>query len=244
MTKPVLINARVVFKASCSAILLLVAIHGLVVSCWTWGSCGVATPFAMNFGGLFDLNQEMNVPTWFSVTQLGAVTATLWCISCAAKARGQRPLPWNGLVVLFLYLSIDEMTDIHGLWGSAYLGQPIAAPVVNGFAWLVPAGVVVAVVVAIYLRWVLSLPSVTRNLFILAGAVFVTGGLGFELVGKEVADATFFNPAYILASTLEEMLEMLGVAIMLYAAINHLQMMGVTLAFTKTPAKGKPAGRL
>lgn len=222
MPRPVTLSPKSVLIGALAAILAFVLVHVLVVTCWTFGQCGPATAFAMNFGGLFDLNQEMNLPTCYSVLQLGAVALALRLTACMERENGRRALPWNGLVALFLYMAADEMTDVHGLWGSVYLGQPIAAPVVDGFAWIVPALIVVGVTTAIYLPWVWQLPRRTRALFVLAGSVFVTGGVGMEAVGERVADASFFNPAYLVASTAEETLEMLGVAIMLYAVLAYM----------------------
>jgi hypothetical protein len=88
-----------------------------------------------------------------------------------------------------------------------------------------PGAVVVAAVGLVALRWALSLPEQTRNAFIIAGIVYVAGGLGFELIGSQVADETFLNPAYLLASGLEETLEMCGVVIMLVGVVMHLQAM-------------------
>ena len=88
---------------------------------------------------------------------------------------------------------------------------------------MIPGAVIILIVVAYFIRWVLSLHPRTRNLFFIAGATYVLGGLGLETIGAFIADSTFLNPEYIFVSTSEEVLEMLGVLIMLYAVLLELE---------------------
>jgi hypothetical protein len=49
-----------------------------------------------------------------------------------------------------------------------------------GYAWLVPAVVVTATVTACYVRFLAALPRQTRLRFLVAGATYLAGVVGFE----------------------------------------------------------------
>ena len=65
----------------------LVAAHSLVQVCWKTQACGPATRLINEFGYLFDLAKESNVPSWFSVVQLFAVAIALSLVAFAERAR-------------------------------------------------------------------------------------------------------------------------------------------------------------
>ncbi|MGL5010394.1 MAG: hypothetical protein ACRC6I_10960 [Paracoccaceae bacterium] len=205
-----------------TAVLVLVALHAFVMTCWSGAYCSMVQGPVDTFGYLFDLSREKNVPAWFSVVLLMLVAvgaAVIWAV------QGARP--WFWLAVLFTYMSLDEATDLHGLWPMAFDLYGVTDSQFSRFMWVVPGAVFVFVIAALFLRWVLSLPRRTMWYFVVAGAVFVTGGIGFEVVGSLVARADYFNPAYLVASTLEEALEMAGVVIMLMGLAAHAETIGL-----------------
>ncbi len=132
--------------------------------------------------------------------------------------------------MIFLYMSMDEATDAHGLWRTGFTDYVIPGTNHASFAWIIPGLVIVCAVGLVYLRWLFSLPRRTAILFFVAGVVFVTGALVFEGIGAFLADATFFNPSYLVASTIEESLEIYGILIMLYAVLDYLDSQGVQIA--------------
>jgi hypothetical protein len=207
------------------AVLFLVVMHGVVTVCYLDYVCVAPPQFVYDFGYLFDMNKELNVPSWFSSSLLLASGLLLLLVGLNARRSGLPGLPWVLMTVLFFYMSMDESTDLHGFWGRVVDAEALMGKGKAGFAWVLPGAVVVAAVGLVALRWALSLPEQTRNAFIIAGIVYVAGGLGFELIGSQVADETFLNPAYLLASGLEETLEMCGVVIMLVGVVMHLQAM-------------------
>lgn len=207
-----------------AAILVLLALHAFVMTCWSGPYCTTVQRPVDNFGYLFDLSRENNLPAWFSVVLLMLVAVGA-AILGAATQTGRRP--WYWLAVLFTYMSLDEATDLHGLWPMVFDLYAITDSPYGLFLWVVPGAVLVVVIAALFLRWVLALPRRTRAYFVVAGAVFVTGGIGFEVVGSLVADPTFFNPAYLVASTLEEVLEMAGVVIMLMGLAVQAEIIGL-----------------
>ena len=200
----------------------LTVIHAGVQICWKTQSCGPATSPINQFGYLFDLNSEASFPNWFSTVQLFAVAVCLGFQAAIERVRGAASLAWWGLAAIFVVLSFDEAVDLHGL-----LRDITGSPIIPGtksmwFNWVVQGSVIFVAVAAVYVRWVLALPSKTRNFFILAGAVYTFGALGLEMVGGIVVDDTFLNATYLYVSTAEEVMEMTGILIMLYAVLQHL----------------------
>jgi hypothetical protein len=207
------------------AVAVFVLLHGIVIACYIQIACLAPQRIINDFGYLVDMNRETNIPAWFSSGLLLCVALMLLLITLNARRLGDRNLPWALMALLFAYLSMDEATDLHGLWAGLVDAEVLMGKAKAGFAWMVPGVVIVAIVALMAVQWVWHLPRRTRNMFILAGIVFVTGGLGFEFLGSRVVDETFYNPAYLVASTIEETLEMCGVIIMLVGVLEYLQAM-------------------
>jgi hypothetical protein len=74
------------------------------------------------------------------------------------------------------------------------------------------------------LPFLAALPAPTRGLFIVAGAVYVGGAVGMELVEGYVVEDYHGteNLAFIVASTVEEGLEMVGIVIFIRALMGYL----------------------
>lgn len=220
LTEPgVVIAPRFILVILTGIILFLAGMHVLVYLCWYRDICGSARGFHMTYGYLFDMGAEMNVPTWFSTVQLSLVALILLAASFAAS--GGR-WGWRLLSVLFLYLSFDEASDMHGFWASRAGGIQVS-DAADGFNWIIPGVVVVATIALAFLPWFLRLPRRTRILFATAATIYVGGGLVFEGLGGLTADEDFSDPLYLLISTIEETLEMFGISVMLYAVIDHLR---------------------
>jgi len=216
----------------------LVFVHSLVLVCWKTQACGPAMFTINQFGYLFDLSREGNIPTWFSVVQLFSVAIALLFLTLTERARGSPVGAWWGLVAIFSYLSLDEATDMHGLWDSGMKDYVIQGMSHSQFTWIIPGAIVVFIVAGLYLKWLWMLPKRTRNLIILAGIVYVSGALVLEGVGGLLADSTFFNTSYLLVSTAEEVLEMYGILIMLYAVLRHLDDRAVRLTIVSSAPAG------
>lgn len=170
----------------------------------------------------FNFNVERNIPTLYSSFTFIIVSILLLFIASTHKRMGSSYLPWSGLAVVFLFLSIDEIVSIH---------ERFTVPVrgllnTSGFlfyAWVIPYGIALVVFVIIHLKFLMSLPKKIRILFIVSGAIFVTGAIGFEMLGGRHHDLYGDEDLiYSLLYTGEEFLEMLGIAIMIYALLLYI----------------------
>ena len=120
-------------------------------------------------------------------------------------------------------LSLDEIASIH---------ERTSVPIRNAldlsgafyFAWVVPAAILLLVFAILYLRFVLALPRRSRWLFVVAGAIFVSGALGVEMIGSAYASAHGRNDlVYALIASGEEVLEMIGLATFIYALTDYIR---------------------
>ena len=181
---------------------------------------------------LFTLNQETNLPTWFSALLLLAAAVLLLLIASLERARAARfTRHWFGLAVIFFYLATDEAAEIHGLFN--VVGAAIGSS--SGlfyWPWVTVALGLVLVVTLAYLRFVADLPPKARWLFVGAGALYVFGAVGMEMLGSLYTETYGEEPfAYALLFTLEETLEMSGVVLLIYALLDYLQAAGATLTW-------------
>ena len=172
----------------------------------------------------FYVDNEPSAPTWYSSAALGLVGVLLALIAAARMQTSDvYRWHWATLSLLFFGLSMDEIAMIHELpidplremfgWGGVLY-----------FGWVVPGAVLVALVAIIYRKFLLSLPRRTQRLFVLAGLIFVGGAIGVEMVSGVQADQHGEeNLAYALIVTLEELMEMLGVIVLIRALLEYIE---------------------
>lgn len=169
----------------------------------------------------FDFNRELSVPTWYSSSLL-FIGGTLFAVIAIAKVRDKYALHWRGLAILFLYLSIDEASSLHELTISP-LRNLLKLDGFLYYSWVVIAIPVVFILCLIYLKFFTALPQQTRRLWILSIGLYVAGGIGVELIGGYVAnlqDVSFL--VEFITTTTEEVLEMLGVNILIYTLLTYI----------------------
>jgi hypothetical protein len=172
----------------------------------------------------FDLDIEHNIPSWFASAALLAAAVLLGAIARAAWRQWARfRWHWTALAAMFVCLSIDEATSLHEMV-MAILHARFDFNGLFFFAWVVPAAIAVAIVGVVYARFLVHLPLRTRQLFVIAATIYVGAALGLEAVGGAVVEVHGFESVrYSLLMLLEEVLELLGIAVFLYALLDHLR---------------------
>lgn len=172
------------------------------------------------------LDNEINLPTFFSALLLLVAAITLLCIGILEKSYRF----WRWLSALFLYLAMDELLMIHDSWGfyARFLRLPS-----NGlftFAWIYP-GLLLVLATWLFLRKSLArLPSHTFQRFLLAGTVYIGGAIGIEFITGlygSLKQLSYYELAttgpYLFLSDLEEGLEMLGILLFIQALFLYLK---------------------
>ena len=171
----------------------------------------------------FNFDREYNLPSLYSALALGFSSYILAIITIIKKSRKSKyARHWKALTFIFLFLAVDELCSIHEL-SIPLLRGAINAHGLLYFTWVVPAFFLLIIFLLVFRKFIQSLPIKTKILFLLAGFVYVTGALGMELIGGHIADSYGYNTLYGFASSIEEILEMLGVVIFIHGLLFYIQ---------------------
>lgn len=172
---------------------------------------------------LLNVDGEGNVPTWLTINLL--LVAALLCVGIAAvhfREHSRWRWHWTVLGTTFAYLSLDELAALHER-AIPVMAQVVEARGVLTYAWVVLAAPLVLVFALAYLPFLRALPRRVAAWLVLSGAVLVTGALGMELVGGWVVSEGDGDrsAAYIWITSIEELLEMGGLLVCLYALMQY-----------------------
>ncbi|MBK19056.1 MAG: hypothetical protein CMM52_09520 [Rhodospirillaceae bacterium] len=160
----------------------------------------------------FDVDLEKNFATWFSTFILFYCSALLFLIAKRkSEIDDQWTRAWYGLSAGFLYMSCDEIAELHETVNSF-----------TTFSWVIPAAIVSLIMGLIYLRFLLHLRPLFRNLFLLSAAIFLGGALGVEYATNMYEENGLLNTlAYNLWTPVEEGMEMGGVILFIYTLLRY-----------------------
>jgi hypothetical protein len=201
------------------------------ISIYVFGHAGL-----LGLVGLFDLDQEANLPSWYSASVLLICSAVLGLITAAKRHAGDRyTRHWAVLALGFLYMSADEEAGLHEIIGplfagvghwltqhvSGYFNYLSAYPV---YTWVLPATAAAAVIFVSYVRFLLDLPRRTSVRFVLSGMIFLGGAMGVEIL--EARHTLYYgqhDPVYGAMVLIEETMEMAGIALFLVSLIQYAQ---------------------
>ena len=161
---------------------------------------------------LFELDEENNLPTWFSSYLLLNNALVLWLIA-ASKSDAYR-IYWIVLAIGFVVLSIDEVAGLHETFNTAIDTN-----------WAIFGGLIVLGVGVCMIPFLLSLPFRLALWFIISGSIFIGGVIGVELLSEDLNEETM---TYAYASALEEGMEMLGALLFLFVNLKEMKNNGET----------------
>lgn len=186
------------------------------------------------FSAATNLVGEFNIPATYNALLLLLVSLVLWWIGRLSAGQTYPPARvWTVLSGLAFYLTLDEYFTLH----ERLIGPLRRLLHLNGYlyyAWVVPYGLL-ALLLAISLgRFLLRLPSRTRNGMVLAGIVYVTGALGLEMLEAKIAslgDSAVMVVGHLqsaqLAMTeliaLEEFMEMSALVLLIATLLHYVR---------------------
>lgn len=171
---------------------------------------------------VFSVNREESIPTWYSTINLFLAAALLLWVALMKRVH-REPFAryWAGLAVIFLYLSMDEGAAIHEAT-SGPLQSAFDSTGFLEFGWLILGMPLVALFGILYFRFWLRLPRDTRMLFLVAAALYVGGGVIIESISaNQYALDGGSSLTYLTIATFEELFEMLGVVVLIYALLSY-----------------------
>ncbi|MFC0253388.1 hypothetical protein [Massilia consociata] len=171
---------------------------------------------------LFDVDSERNIPTFFTVI-LALYSALLLAVIAAGSKDRRERFHWRLLCAGFVFIAYDEAFQVHErliapmreLLGNKDLGYLY-------FGWVVPGIAGVCIVALFFLGFLRRLPAATRRRMLAAGGLYVAGCLGMELIDGKYLEAHGYTLFYSFLTTIEEGLEMTGLAALVYALLGHI----------------------
>ncbi len=219
--KTITVNPRAV-TGMLAAVAVFLVIAGIIAEV-TRFSAGYppATPFVR----LFHLDLEANFPSYFSGLLL--LSAALLLAFIAVRKRVEHASfasRWAMLSAGFLLMSVDEVVGLHELLMEpmrTYLGM--SARGIFFFGWVVPGIAVAAAAALFFLTFLLHLPFRVRRGMMAAGALYLGGAIGMELVGgKFVVLYGMKTPGFAAIATVEESLEMAGAILFIHVLLGYI----------------------
>jgi hypothetical protein len=240
------IYAKTIVRALIIAVLLITLVSlAARFALYMWGEEELLQPLR-----IFDVGEERSIPAWFESLQFLLCSMLLAVVAVAKKQRGDRyRLHWSVLSIILLLLSLDEVASIHEAIGqqSEHLLHSATGFTPSGaisFFLVVPGAAFTLIVVLAYLRFLAQLPQTTRRLFLFAGALFVLGALGIEMLSAQVLSSSEGIVSWVVSSgsmvdresasaiprlivglqtSIEEMFEMLGLTVFVYALLAYIR---------------------
>jgi len=168
---------------------------------------------------LFDVGHEMNFPTFFSSFVFILLSYLSLFLGIKEKGFGCRFknwFPWFFLSFLFLFLSLDEFFQIHE--NLTYITQSfIPTKDFLSFAWVLPYGTMVVLLVFYLLPFFFRIKRKQRNILFFGAFIYLLGALGFEMISAHYYEIGGpWHKGFIRASSIEEILEITGLCIALW----------------------------
>ena len=170
----------------------------------------------------FDTGGEQTVAAWLSSMLLLLCALVLFYLATVKRHLGQAyALHWLGLAVIFLALSMDEAVGFHEMTIMS-MRALLGASGIFLYAWVIPALAFVALVGIAYLGFLGHLEPAVRLRFVIAGALFVGGAVGFEMMeGALVSFYGHHRVLYEIAIHLEDSLEFAGELVFLHSLLLY-----------------------
>ncbi|MET0027192.1 MAG: hypothetical protein ABW101_06105 [Candidatus Thiodiazotropha sp.] len=173
---------------------------------------------------LFYLDEEYNIPTFFTLLLMTFISFFLALKAIINSKTGDpHTSKWIMLSTGFLYMAFDEAFSVHerltlpfrNLLGGENYG-------VFYYAWVIPAIILVFILGLVFFRFIVQLHPEIRTRFLIAASIYLTGAIGFELIGGYYAEIHGTqNLAYSFIATVEEGLEILGLITFISALLKH-----------------------
>jgi hypothetical protein len=158
---------------------------------------------------LFDLDQENNIPSWYSGTALFVTAVFVWLCAREKKALDDPwTRQWYVLTTVFFFLAVDEIAGLHETFNTLV-----------DINWAIPGGVLAMALGFVLTPFLLHLRRRTAVLFAVSGIVYFGGAVVMELLSVSYNTNTL---RYYMMTLWEEGLEMLGVVFFLYALLAYM----------------------
>ncbi|HFQ61097.1 MAG TPA: hypothetical protein ENK39_02200 [Epsilonproteobacteria bacterium] len=194
----------------------------------------IDNPDQFDFVQMIDLDQEANLPTLFSSALLLIAGFLFYLLAKVAKEKTKEQYKyWLGLSFVFVFLGFDESAKIHETLGD-YTEKFVDASGYLHYPWVLSYGLLLVILGFLYLRFFLRMEKKIFRSFILAAFIFLSGAIGFELLGANEASLNGTDTVlYCTLYTIEESLEMFGVIYLIWILLTLLAQKSLSISLKK-----------
>ena len=159
---------------------------------------------------LFDLDEENNIPTWYSSFLLlnNAFFLYIYSIQQEVVKRSY----WGLLSAGFLLLAIDEVAGLHETLNTAI-----------EMNWAILGAIAVLFVGVLFVPFLLAIRRRLTLMFMFSGLLYFSGAILVELLGEDLDSDSLL---YAFTVALEEGLELIGAWIFLNVLLGEMSVEG------------------
>ena len=171
---------------------------------------------------VFQLDAEMNPPTFFATFLLASNAVLLWLAGGRRHPTAPtRPVYWRLLSLIFVFLAVDELVSIHEHVGE-FLVVNSGLNLKTSILWVVPWAAGVAIIAVAFRGFLLRLPRTTALRFLIAGGLYVMGAIGFEIISSTLWELSGWSLRYTSLALTEELLELIGQAYFAVTLLDYI----------------------
>ncbi len=179
----------------------------------------------LRFIRLFQLNQENNIPTLFTVLLMIFISLLLWVIiALSRKQKTPYVSNWVILALGFMFMAFDEAFQVHERFVD--LGRTILCNNNLGIfynSWIIFYIPLVLLLLLFFLRFLFNLPLRTRLTFLIAASIYLGGCIGMEMIDGSYAESHGTkNLVYNMMANIEDSLEIIGLLVFSWALLSYI----------------------
>ncbi len=189
-----------------------------------------------NLDELFYLDNEQNVPTFYSVLLILLATGLTIFVAKLKKNTGDPFYPhWTGLSIGMFLLASDEFIMLHEKLKRLTFRLFPQDSFLYSSSWVTIGAIIVIILGLFFIRFMYRLPKRTKIIFVISGIIYITGALILERIGFSILDIYGRKREFILITMLEEFMEMGGITLYIYGLLEYLKDMMLTVKITYLP---------
>lgn len=172
----------------------------------------------------FNLDEEANIPTYFSTVMLLFISFLLGGIAFLKKVEEDPyKIYWIVLSIIFLTMSFDEAAALHEM-----IIKPLRILLNSGgffyYTWIIPATIFFAIISILFFKFWWNLRSDIKMLFAISAIFYISGAIVFEGIGGFYRELNGkLNFTYNMITTIEETLELIGCLLFIYTLLRYLK---------------------
>lgn len=180
----------------------------------------------LGYSRLMRLEEEANIPSFFSALALVACAIVAWSIHTQLPRNDRDRGAWRLIALFFGFLALDEAAMIHELGNRIGFGALLGGLLKHlGVFLYIP--VLIPIAAKLFPFWLRQEPRL-RAVLLLAAAIYIGGAIGCELVEDELRVLGYDDYDLPMRGSFifEEGGEMVGVAVFLYAFLSRFSALG------------------